>query len=42
MWELLKVAWDVFILRDAAQREKLNRRRTGFDHAHGDVASNSN
>jgi hypothetical protein len=30
MWEFLKVAWDVFVLRDAAQRGKLNWRKTGF------------
>jgi hypothetical protein len=30
MWELLKVAWDIFVLRDAARRGKLNWRKTGF------------
>ncbi len=30
MWEMLKVAWDIFVLRDAAQRGKLNWRKTGF------------
>ena len=28
--ELRKVAWDVFVLRDAGQRGRLNRRKTGF------------
>jgi hypothetical protein len=30
MWEMLKVAWDIFVLRDAARRGKLNWRKTGF------------
>jgi hypothetical protein len=30
MWEMLKVVWDVFVLRDAARRGKLNWRKTGF------------
>ena len=30
MWEILKVIWDVFVLRDAARSGKLNWRKTGF------------
>ena len=30
MWEMLKVAWDIFVLRDAAQKGKLNWRKTGL------------
>ncbi len=30
MWELLKVAWDIFVLRDAARRGTINWRKTGF------------
>ena len=30
MWEMLKIAWDIFVLRDAAQRGKLNWRKTGL------------
>jgi hypothetical protein len=30
MWEMLKVAWEIFVLRDAAQKGKLNWRKTGF------------
>jgi Na+/melibiose symporter-like transporter len=30
MWELLKVAWDIFVLHDAARRRKLNWSKTGF------------
>jgi hypothetical protein len=30
MWEMHKVAWDIFVLRDAAQKGKLNWRKTGF------------
>jgi len=30
MWEILKVIWDIFVLRDAARRGKLNWRKTGF------------
>jgi hypothetical protein len=30
MWEFLKVIWDIFVLRDAAQKGKLNWRKTGF------------
>jgi hypothetical protein len=30
MWEMLKVAWDIFVLRDAAKRGKLNWRKTGL------------
>ncbi|HZL51135.1 MAG TPA: hypothetical protein VFC37_09340 [Terracidiphilus sp.] len=30
MWEMFKVIWDVFVLRDAARRGKLNWRKTGF------------
>lgn len=30
MWEILKVIWDIFVLRDAARKGKLNWRKTGF------------
>jgi len=30
MWEILKVIWDIFVLRDAARRGKLNWRKTRF------------
>ena len=30
MWEILKVVWDIFVLRDAARKGKLNWRKTGF------------
>ena len=30
MWEMFKVVWDIFVLRDAAQKGKLNWRKTGF------------
>jgi hypothetical protein len=30
LWEMLKIAWDIFVLRDAAQKGKLNLRKTGL------------
>jgi uncharacterized membrane protein (GlpM family) len=30
MVEMLKIAWDVFVLRDAARRGKLDWRKTGL------------
>ncbi len=30
MWEMFKIMWDVFVLRDAARRGKLNWRKTGL------------
>jgi hypothetical protein len=29
MWEILKVIWEILVLRDAARKGKLNWRKTG-------------
>jgi len=30
MWGILKVIWDIFVLRDAARKGKLNSRKAGL------------